>query len=79
MGLYLGNNIEQPSTAAAFERIPARSESDWGLIRGRAICDMEGAHLVDHKNASSMLKGPSRKSQGGALGHVTMTQWPVRL
>ena len=37
-------------------------ESDWGLITGHAICDIEGAYLVDHP---SMARGPSRKSKGG--------------
>ena len=35
-----------PTTTAAWQ---SRTGSDWGLIRGRAICDMERAHLVKGK------------------------------
>ena len=44
-------------------------ESDWSLITGHAICDMEGAYLVDHP---SIARGPSRKSKRGCFA---MEQW----
>ena len=28
--------------------VKKQSQSDWGQITGRAICDKEWAHLVDH-------------------------------
>ena len=40
-------------------------KSDWGLIRGRAICDMKGAHLIDDPKTKPF----------GRRGPCVMTQW----